>query len=142
ELENGDVHFESADPRDHQRIAFRRFDYAIDASLILERDSGDRPREMRFEELSRRVEQADAGALPPDARGRDPNEFRAQYHRRLALPFAPLLFALLGVPLALGRTRAARSWGILACAALAAGYYTLLTFGEFLAESGAAPAAL
>jgi lipopolysaccharide export LptBFGC system permease protein LptF len=73
---------------------------------------------------------------------RDPNEFRTQYHRRLALPFAPLLFAALGVSLGLRRTRGARSWGVLTCAALAAVYYTLLTFGEFLGESGAVPAGL
>jgi lipopolysaccharide export system permease protein len=140
ELEDGDVHLEAPDRDQHQRIAFERFEYAIEAAAVLGRDR-DRPREMSFAELTRRVEQADLGALPRAA-GRDPNEFRAQYHRRLALPFAPILFAALGVPLGLRRSRGARSWGVLVCAGLAAVYYTLLTFGEFLGESGRAPAGL
>jgi lipopolysaccharide export system permease protein len=139
ELEQGDVHLETRDLDTHQRIAFDRFEYSIDTSALLER--GERPREMTFSELSERITQADQGTLPAAARTRDPNEFRAQYHRRLALPFAPLLFAALGVPLGLRRTRGARSWGVLACAGLAAVYYTLLTFSEFLGESGAVPAA-
>jgi lipopolysaccharide export system permease protein len=142
-LERGDVHFETRDSESHQRIAFERFDYAIDASALFERGGNTRPREMTFAELGEAVEAADRGTLTPAAAGgRDPNDFRAQYHRRLALPFAPLLFAALGVALGVSRTRSARSWGFLACALLTAAYYTLLTFGEFLGESGRMPSAL
>ena len=142
ELEHGDVHLESRDPEQHQRIAFRRFDYTIDAVQLLDRVRDLRPRELPFEELAKRIAKADAGPGGVDASGRDPNEYRAQYHRRLALPFAPLIFASLGVPLGLRRTRNARSWGVLACALLATSYYTLLTFGEYMAESGHLPAAV
>jgi lipopolysaccharide export system permease protein len=142
ELESGDVHFETRDAESHQRIVFDRFDYAIDATALFERTGGTRPREMTFAELSDTVEAADRGALDAANGKRDPNDYRAQYHRRLALPFAPLLFALLGVALGVRRTRTARSWGFLACAALTAAYYTLLSFGEFLGESGRMPPAL
>jgi lipopolysaccharide export system permease protein len=137
ELENGDVHFETRNANEHQRIAFERFDYAVDAAALFERGGSTRPREMTFAELSETVVAAEQGPLPPEVSGgRDPNDFRAQYHRRLALPFAPLLFAALGVALGVRRSRTARSWGFLACAVLIAIYYTLLTFGEFLGESG------
>jgi lipopolysaccharide export system permease protein len=142
ELEHGDVHLESRDLARHQRIAFERFDYAIDAAQLLDRVRSLRPRELPFGELVRRIARAEAGPAGPDDSGRDPNEYRAQYHRRLALPFAPLIFASLGVPLGLRRTRSARSWGVLACALLATLYYTLLTFGEYLAESGRLPPGL
>jgi lipopolysaccharide export system permease protein len=142
ELERGDVHFESADGDRYQRIVFDHFDYAIDAGALFERAGGTRPREMTFAELRQTVAAADRGRLAARAGGRDPNDFRAQLHRRLALPFAPLLFAALGVALGARRTRSARSWGFLACAALAAAYYTILTFGEFLGESGRLPSAL
>jgi len=143
ELERGDVHFESPDADSHQRIVFDRFDYAIDATSLFERGGSTRPREMTFAELRETIAAAAEGELTPEAAGgRDPNDFRAQFHRRLALPFAPLLFAVLGVALGVRRTRTARSWGVLACAVLAAGYYTLLTFGEFLGESGRLPPAL
>ncbi len=143
ELERGDIHFESDDPESHQRIAFERFDYALDAAALFDDARGNRPREMRFEQLSDTVELADEGPLAPEVSGgRDANQFRAQYHRRLALPFAPLLFAVVGVALGVRRARAARSWGVLVCVALTTVYYTLLTFGEDLAESGALPAAV
>jgi lipopolysaccharide export system permease protein len=142
ELEQGDVHLESRDLEQHQRIGFQRFDYTIDAVTLLERVRDLRPRELPFHELSERIARADAGPGGVDETGRDPNEYRVQYHRRLALPFAPLIFASLGVPLGMRRVRGARSWGVLACALLATSYYTLLTFGEYLGESGRLPAAL
>jgi lipopolysaccharide export system permease protein len=143
ELERGDVHFESLDAESHQRIVFDRFDYAIDATTLFERGGNTRPREMTFAELRETVAAAERGTLTSEqAGGRDPNEFRAQLHRRLALPFAPLLFAVLAVALGARRTRSARSWGFLTGALLTAVYYTLLTFGEFLGESGRLPSAL
>jgi lipopolysaccharide export system permease protein len=36
ELESGDIHLESLDLADHQRIAFERFDYTIDASTLMD----------------------------------------------------------------------------------------------------------
>lgn len=143
ELERGDIHFESDDPESHQRIAFERFDYALDAAALFDDARGRRPREMRFEQLADTVDLAEQGPLAPEVSGgRDANQFRAQYHRRLALPFAPLLFAVVGVALGVRRTRGARSWGVLVCVALTTVYYTLLTFGEYLGESGALPAAV
>lgn len=143
ELERGDVHFENRDAERHQRIVFDRFEYAIDAAALFERGGSTRPREMSFAELRETIAEADQGTLDAAARGgRDPNDFRAQYHRRLALPFAPLFFAVLGVALGAHRTRSARSWGFLACALLTAAYYILLTFGEFLGESGRLPPVL
>jgi lipopolysaccharide export system permease protein len=98
---------------------------------------------MRFEQLAETVDLAERGPLALDVSGgRDANQFRTQYHRRIALPFAPLLFAALGVALGVRRTRSARSWGVLVCVVLTTAYYTLLTFGEYLAESGRWPAAL
>ncbi len=143
ELERGDIHFESADAEQHQRITFERFDYALDAAALFSDTRPRRPREMRFEQLAETVDLAEQGPLAPEVSGgRDANQFRTQYHRRLALPFAPLLFAALGVALGIRRTRSARSWGVLVCVALMTGYYTLLTFGEYLGESGLLPAAL
>jgi lipopolysaccharide export system permease protein len=139
ELENGDLHIETRDTDVYQRITFKRFDYAIDASAIFDRAKGLRPREMPFSALVHTIALADQGRLPPAAGGRDPDDFRTQLHRRLALPFAPLLFALIGVPLGLRRTRSARSWGVLVCAFLAATYYLLLTFCEYMGEDGTVP---
>lgn len=137
ELENGDLHLESRDPTVHRRIAFERFDYSLDAASLFER-SRTRPSEMDFSQLAAQI----AGQTAPGALGWDPAQYRAHYHRRLAIPFAPFVFAALAVPLGLRRARAARSWGVLVCVVLVATYYFLLSFGQYLGETGTAPASL
>jgi lipopolysaccharide export system permease protein len=137
EMEQGDIHLESADLSDHQRIAFEQLDYTLDASTLIDATRRLKPSEMDLSQLY------DVMNLPADPSvGRFPASFRAHFHRRMAIPFAPFVFAALGVPLGLRRSRAARSWGVLVCIALVAAYYTLLGFGQYIGESGLGPAAL
>jgi lipopolysaccharide export system permease protein len=138
ELEEGDIHLESIDPASHRRIAFERFDYSIDAASLFDRARSARPSEMEQSQLADRI----AGRAGDVALAWQPSQYEAHYHRRLAIPFAPFVFAALGVPLGLRRSRAARSWGVLVCVGLVAVYYTLLAFGQYLGETGRAPAPL
>ena len=108
QLEEGDIHFESeADAKDHyRRIAFETFDYAFDMSAILGSDpSRIMPMEMRTKRLLEVIGYFDShdGRPPADVRVKVKNRYEIQLHRRLALPFAPLLFALVGIPLGLRR---------------------------------------
>ena len=137
EMENGDIHLESTDLSGHQRIAFAGFDYTLDASALIDAARQLKPSEMDLGQLS------DVMDNPPSASpGRSLSQYRAHFHRRMAIPFAPFVFAALGVPLGLRRSRAARSWGVLVCIALVAAYYTLLGFGQFMGETGRMPAAI
>lgn len=145
-LENGDVHFEPErdSTREYRRIAFERFDYAFDMSKELgagwERLQ---PREMSMAEIRDVLARWDAqGAAPEDVRVKKRNRYTIQIHRRLALPLAPILFALVGLPLGLQRSRGARSYGALLCTGLVFGYYTLLSAGVYLAEENQLPAAV
>lgn len=138
-LEEGDIHFESAGPNDdsYRRIAFRSFDYSFDVEEVL--GSGpchERPQEMSSRRIREVRDQfAVSGGKPPEClRVKTPERYDIQYHRRLALPLAPVLFALIGVPLGIRRTRGARSFGMLLCIGLVFAYYALLSFGTFLAE--------
>jgi lipopolysaccharide export LptBFGC system permease protein LptF len=71
-----------------------------------------------------------------------PEPYQLQMHRRFALPVAPIVFALVGVPLGQRRVRGARSFGAMLCVALAFAYYMLLSFAEFLGtDAGVPPAA-
>lgn len=145
-LARGDIHFEPerASENDYQRIAFQTFDYAFDMNDVL--GAGfDRihPREMSLGEIRGVLAHFDAtGEAPPVVRVRTRERYEIQVHRRLALPVAPLLFALVGVPLGLRRARGARSWGALLCVGLVFGYYTLLSAGVYLAEENAIRAAV
>lgn len=138
ELENGEIHLESPDPGTHRRISFATFDYSIDAAALFDRARAARPSEMDQARLAELMALGDTGGSVEWT----PAQVQAHYHRRLAIPFAPFVFAMLGVPLGLRRSQSARSWGVLVCVGLVASYYMLLSFGHFLAESGRMPALL
>jgi lipopolysaccharide export system permease protein len=146
-LEDGDVHFESEEGSEdrYRRIGFADFDYAFDMHELL--GSGPtriQPKEMGTQRILEVLDhfEASGGWAPRDVRVKDKERYEIQLHRRLALPFAPFLFALVGIPLGLRRSHGARSWGVLICVGLVFVYYSLLSFGSFLAEDRSAPASV
>ena len=144
-LEAGDVHFEPAQAgdRSYRQIAFATFDYSFDLGGVL--GAGPctvSPAEMdseRIRDILAHFRSHD-GKPPECARVKTAERYEIQYHRRLALPVAPLLFALLGISLGVRRARGGRSWGMLLCIGLVFAYYALLSFGTFLAEERSLPA--
>jgi lipopolysaccharide export system permease protein len=151
-LRNGDIHIEppgealaAAAPKParerYQRIAFQTFDYHFGADELLGVSlSAHRPREMSAEQLRAVIARAEAGDPLAELRRHDPVYYRLQLQRRMALPVAPVLFALVGGPLAVRRVRGGRSWGVFVCALVAFGYYALLALGQALALEAAIPA--
>lgn len=140
-LEDGDIHFEPSDPASdtYRRIAFKSFDYTVDvADVVGSGPCNEQPQEMSSARIREVLDYfAVHDGRPPEClRVKTQERYAIQYHRRLALPFAPVLFACLGVALGIRRSRGARSWGMLLCIALVFGYYALLSFGTFLAEEG------
>ena len=133
---------DAADPH-HRRIAFEHLDYSFDAKSLFDPDGGQtRPAEMSMGQLRRILRRAAAGQSLKGLHEDNPVEYELQIHRRLALPFAPILFALVGVPLGLRRSRGARSWGAQICVAIVFTYYALLSLAQFLVESVHVPAAV
>lgn len=139
-LYDGTVH-----ERRKQRAGFTRTSFSV-YNLNLELDellsqpgSGRRrPEEMPLGSLRETI-QAKA------AQGLDAVPERMEAHRRFAFPFAPLVFALLGVAIVLApnRSPAARSGqGIASCLAWLFAYYAMLATGTALAENGKIPPAL
>lgn len=142
-LENGDMHFEPNEAGRYQRLAFATFDYEFDVSDFMANESSRlRPRDMSMAQLSETYQLVKNStdfreiAKLPEKR---PKAYQTQIHRRYAIPFAPIVFALLAVPLGLRRVRGARSTGALVCVALAFAYYALLSTAEFLAEETSVP---
>jgi LPS export ABC transporter permease LptG len=66
--------------------------------------------------------------------------FLVEYHKRFALPFAALVFALVGFPLAVRSHRGGRSLALVGSLAILVAYYLLLTSLEGLALSRRLPA--
>ncbi len=74
------------------------------------------------------------------AAGRPVNAELVELHRKFSLPFACLVFGLVGVPLGIQPVRAVRSRSFSVSLVLIFGYYLLLTAGEAMAERGTLPA--
>lgn len=70
----------------------------------------------------------------PDAR-----QWRAEVHKRLALPTACLVFALLGVGFGISNVRTGRSFGLLLGLAITITYYLLALWGQHAALAGKVP---
>lgn len=137
-LENGSMHFDTGSEAERYRqLSFANLDYGIDASGFIEDESRLRPREMSYPRLLEILGYFDEhGKAPEGLRYLKRVDYDVQVHRRVALPLAPLWFALIGVPLGIRRTRGARSYGVLVCVVLVFSYYALLSFGVFLADRG------
>ncbi len=142
-LEDGEIHLEppTDEPPEedapYRRISFERFDYAIDVTQFL--DVGDRLRakQMTMRQLSEHAARAAAGETDFKE---EPPTYAYHWHRRIAGPLAPTLFGLVAVPLAIRRTRGARSMGAIWCATIAFGYYLMQQVCEYLTvDVGLAP---
>jgi lipopolysaccharide export system permease protein len=143
-LRNGSIHVEPEGEREesYRRISFLNFDYGFELQQVHDIDPARvRPAEMSMHELRAALEEARAGGSLERYREKNPAEYELQVHRRLALPLAPVLFSLVGAPLALrGRRRGARSLGAFFCTLIAFAYYAILTFSQYLALQGWLPA--
>jgi len=93
------------------------------------------PREMTAEELAEYI-----GVFARS--GVDVRNLRLEYHFKLALPLAPLVFALLAAPLALRLGRGGSMMGLLVTFVLAFLYQVLMSWSRLVGESGAVPPAL
>jgi LPS export ABC transporter permease LptG len=86
------------------------------------------PKEMEWSEL--------VSSTPAESEGR---EWHAEMHKRVALPAACLVFALLGVGFGISNIRTGRSFGLLLGLAITIVYYLLALSGEHAAVSGKLP---
>jgi lipopolysaccharide export system permease protein len=136
-LLDGAVQF-SEDSEDRYRaIRFDRMRMRVDLESYL--NTNRRARDLTFFELldldsrQRRGERTELAAS-------DPVEVSLQIHRRLALPLASLLLALIALPLGVRPLRAGRSAATLTAIALMGAYWVLFTLAERATEGGFAPA--
>jgi lipopolysaccharide export LptBFGC system permease protein LptF len=93
----------------------------------------DDPNEMTLPELSAAVEakRADGKSAAPEL---------VEFHRKFAIPFACIVFGLVGLPLGIEPARNVRSRGFAVSLAVIFIYYILLSAGQGFAEQGTIPA--
>ncbi len=104
-------------------------------SSLLARPAPKNFREQSLAELAESV--ARAGAIDhPETRDRVVGTILAVMHERFSLPFASLIFAILGLPLGIMNRRGGKASGFSLSIGIAIVYWILLTAGENLVSQG------
>jgi lipopolysaccharide export system permease protein len=93
------------------------------------------PSELHVRELRARIASQEAEGQPARAE-------RVELARRVSVPFAALVFAIIGVPLGLQPVRAVRSRGLAVSLVIILAYYLMLSAAETLATQGRVPITL
>jgi LPS export ABC transporter permease LptF/LPS export ABC transporter permease LptG len=132
-----------ASPGEDTLTTFERLEEEIDVEgLFASVSSEKRVREKDVGELVRDLKALEAARLPGQAPSRQIRAHRIEIHKKLALPAACLVFALLGLPLGVMTGRSGRTGGFSLALVVILLYYALLTGGEQAAMDGRMSAVL
>lgn len=136
DLEEGTILSYSADGASQRLIEFERGQYRLDVGALVEGKlfNVTRAQGMYPWQLWEKSE--------TDPRPRRRALYTVTLHRKVALPLATIIFALLAVPLACRATSGARARGFLYSAGIVAAYYYIGRAAELSARAGGMPAAL
>lgn len=131
-LEEGAIHRR---PGDKEHDTYQVIDFSTyDINLNLGQQLPDTPQRRKKEseltagELKEARDQAQSAA--------ERNGLTVEWHRRLILPMAPVLFGLIGVPLGIRSQRSGRGGGFATGLVVFLTYYLLFSFAETLAVEG------
>lgn len=131
-IENGAIHRATPGKQADQIIRFSTYDVNLNMGQQLEQAEKrpPKPAEIDSRELAK--------ILFPDSGDKPENpKLAIEFHSRLVFPLAPLLFALVGVPLGVHAQRSGRSGNFSVALMIFLGYYLSLSLAETLvAESG------
>jgi LPS export ABC transporter permease LptF len=132
-----------SEPGEDTLTSFERLEEEIDVEgLFGTVSSGKRVREKDIGELVRDLKVLEADASAAKANARLVRAHRIEIHKKIALPAACLVFALLGLPLGVMTGRAGRSGGFSLALVIILVYYALITVGETAAMDGRISAVL
>jgi lipopolysaccharide export LptBFGC system permease protein LptF len=132
---------EPSEARAPARMTFATLDYAFPVDELAAAGPGDLlPKDMSLAELRAAVALARAGGSLAHLEKTRVEHYEIAIQRRYALPAAPVVLALAGIPLALRPGRGARARGALLCAVLAFGYYAAFVAARAVALAGGLPA--
>jgi lipopolysaccharide export system permease protein len=130
-LLEGNIHTFMPGERSYHKTDFTVYDVTLNLAAALakfsQREKG--PEEMTLTELR-------AAIAERQHAGKGASGELVELHRKFSVPFACLVFGLIGVPLGIRPARAVRSRGFSVSLVVIFLYYLLLTTGETLAQKG------
>lgn len=136
-LLRGAIHTVDLDGRSTYQTRFESYDVTLDLDDTLGaglRPGDDPPEDLPLGALRARIAAAAAHGTPAVAE-------RIEMHRKFAIPFACIVFALIAFPLSLQPGRTVRARGLATSLVVIFVYYVLLSMGQALAEQRQVPPA-
>ena len=126
-----------SDPDDYHTTHYDHVEQVLEDPLAAARERARRSeykgvRDLTIPELQARLREP---GVPPEIR----RLAKVEIHKKFVFPFACLVFALLGVPLAFNLRRGARTPGFVMSLVVIVAYYLLIDSGEKAAREGAFP---
>ena len=140
-LANGDIRMDRYpnDEFEEHRISFSSFEYSFRAPWLMGDQWRFRPTQLSLDELRSTIARRNRGERVPGLRYRETRYYESMLYRMFAIPAAPFLFSLIGVPLAILGFVRSRPQGMLMALLLLGGYYAFFVFAYEAARSGLFP---
>ena len=133
-LLNGDIHRFEPEAHTFQKIKFDTYDLKLElAKTFAAIEKKIKDKEMSIEDIRKRIEEM-------RKIGEDTTSYEVELHKRYAIPFTCIVFALIGVPLGIQPHRSGRSYGFILSILILLAYYVSLTASEVLAVRKIIPA--
>ncbi len=133
-LLNGDIHRFDSESRTFQKVKFAAYDLRLELAKTFEAiDKKIKDWELSTEDIRKKIKEI-------RITGGDSTSYEVELHKRYAIPFTCIVFALIGVPLGIQPHRSGRSYGFILSILILIAYYISLTASEILAMRKIAPA--
>jgi lipopolysaccharide export system permease protein len=126
-LLSGDIHRFEPKTKVYQKIKFDTYDLKLElGKTFAAMGKKLKEHEMSIDEIKEKIEKM-------KKKGEDTTGQEVELHKRYAIPFACIVFGLIGVPLGIQPRRSARSYGFILGILILMTYYMSLTASEILA---------
>ena len=133
-LRSGDVHRFEPEAHTFQKIKFDTYDLKLElAKTFAAIEKKLKDWEMSIDDIRKKMEEI-------KKTGKDTTSYEVELHKRYAIPFTCIVFALIGVPLGIHPHRSGRSYGFILSIFILIAYYVSLTASEILAMRKILPA--
>jgi lipopolysaccharide export system permease protein len=133
-LLTGDVHRFEPKTKVYQKMKFDTYDLKVEiGKTFASLEKKLQEHEMSIDEIEKKIAEM-------KRKGQDTTSLEVSLHKRYTIPFACILFGLIGVPLGVQPRRSARSYGFILSIFILLAYYISLIAFEILAVKKAIPA--
>jgi lipopolysaccharide export system permease protein len=132
-MQNGTIYEMSEDGRVERTLHFTEQSMPVEQNpAVISRDQK-RPEEMTIRELKQHIEILKHEQVRASF-------FEVELHQRIAVPFACLIFSMIGVPLGIQRQRSSSSIGLGISVIVIFTYYSIMSMAMALGQGGTLPA--